>query len=314
VTAYVGRRFLGLVLVWLGVTVLSFLLGAVAPGDPAQILLQKTQGEAPTAEEVAVVRHELGLDRPLPVQYLRWLANAVQGDLGESWSLRRGVAASLSERIPRTVALALAAAALSLLVGVPLGVLAATHHNSAIDHAARVGGLLGASLPSYVLAYILILVLGVKLKLLPVFGSGSLANLVLPAVTLAAGAASTLSRITRASMLEVLEQDYVRTARAKGCRSTTLFFRHALRNTLIPIVTVFVLSLGHLLGGVVIVEWVFAWPGVGRLAIDAIHDRDYPLIQGIVLFSASVYVLLNFLTDVAYGWLDPRIQLRRQRS
>lgn len=291
-------------------SVLTFGLGVVAPGDPAEAILSRALGQPPTRDEVEAERRMLGLDRPVPVQYARWLGRAVRGDLGESWGRGVRVSAALAERIPRTLVLALTAAALAVAIGVPAGVVAAARRNSAADHLARLGALVGASVPSYFLGYLLILAFAVTLRALPAFGFGSPAHVVLPAVTLALAPAATLARLTRSAVLETLGEDYVRTGRAKGLRPSAVLFRHALRNALIPIVTVASLTLGYLLGGSVIVEWIFAWPGVGELAVGAIHARDYPLIQGFVLFAAAVYVLLNFSTDVVYAWLDPRIRLQ----
>jgi peptide/nickel transport system permease protein len=219
----------------------------------------------------------------------------------------------MSERIPRTAALALAAVSLAVLIGVPAGVLAATRRNTLVDHLCRIGALLGASLPSYFIAYVLIFVFAVTFRLFPVFGFGSDAHLVLPAVALALGPAAVLARLTRSSVLEVLGEDYVRTARAKGARGSVVLFRHALRNAIVPLLTVVGLLVGHLLGGSLIVEWVFAWPGMGDLAVSAIHDRDYPLIQGFVLFAAAIYLLINFVVDVGYAGLDPRVRLEGRR-
>lgn len=291
-------------------SVLTFGLGVVAPGDPAEAILSRALGQPPTRDEVEAERRMLGLDRPVPVQYARWLGRAVRGDLGESWGRGVRVSGALAERIPRTLVLALTAAALAVAIGVPAGVVAAARRNSAADHLARLGALVGASVPSYFLGYLLILAFAVTLRALPAFGFGSPAHVVLPAVTLALAPAATLARLTRSAVLETLGEDYVRTGRAKGLRPSAVLFRHALRNALIPIVTVASLTLGYLLGGSVIVEWIFAWPGVGELAVGAIHARDYPLIQGFVLFAAAVYVLLNFSTDVVYAWLDPRIRLQ----
>jgi peptide/nickel transport system permease protein len=299
----------GLVVAVLGVSVLTFALGLVAPGDPAEVVLSRSQGQPPTQEQIDEKRRELGLDRPLSTQYLDWLESASRGDLGRSWVRGIRVQEAMSERIPRTAALALAAVSLAVLIGVPAGVLAATRRNTLYDHLSRVGALLGASLPSYFIAYVLIFVFAVTFRLLPVFGFGSAAHLVLPAVALALGPAAVLARLTRSSMLEVLGEDYVRTARAKGARRAVVLFDHALRNAIVPILTVIGLSVGHLLGGSLIVEWVFAWPGMGELAVSAIHDRDYPLIQGFVLFAAAIYLFVNFVVDVSYAGLDPRVRL-----
>ncbi|MGH9225732.1 MAG: nickel ABC transporter permease [Acidimicrobiales bacterium] len=303
---YVASRVAWLLVALFGVSVITFALGVLAPGDPAEIVVERRLNQPPPKDLVEAQRREMGLDRPLPVQYLNWLSDAVRGDLGRSWLKSLSVADALRQRIPRTAVLAFTAAAVSILIGVPVGVVAATRRNAWADHVCRVGALLGASLPSYFIAYVLIFVFAVRLNAVPAFGFGSPAHLVLPAITLALGPAAVLTRLTRSAVLDVLDEDYVRTARAKGVRQRTILFRHVLRNAAVPLLTVAGLSLGHLLGGSLIVEWVFAWPGMGDLAIGAIHDRDYPLIQGFVLFSALVYVIVNFAIDLGYAWLDAR--------
>lgn len=311
--SYVARRLAWLALALVGVSVLTFALGVLAPGDPAEVVVERRLNQPPPKELVDEERRRLGLDEPLVEQYVDWLGRAVRGDLGRSWLRDLRVSEVIRERMPRTAALAAAAAGLSVLIGVPLGVLSAAHRNSALDHLCRLGALVGASVPSYFAAYLLILAFAVEVRALPAFGFGTPAHLVLPAVTLALGPASTLARLTRSTVLEVLGEDYVRTARAKGLRSTAVFAHHALRNALVPILTVTGLSLGHLLAGAIVVETVFAWPGLGDLAVSAIKDRDYPLIQGFVLFSGLAYVLLNFAIDLSYGWADPRIRSERDR-
>ena len=312
-TRYVAERVAWLLVSLVTLTMITFGLGVLAPGDPAEVVLERRLNQPPPQEQVAAQRRLMGLDRPLAVQYLRWVSSAAQGDLGRSWLKGLRVSEALRERVPRTAALAAAAAAISVLIGVPIGILAAVRRNSLADHACRVAALIGASVPSYFIAYVLILVFAVRFRALPVFGFGSAANLVLPAVTLALGPAAVLARLTRSTVLEVLGEDYIRTARAKGASQPVVLVGHALRNSLIPLLTVVGLSLGHLLGGSLIVEWVFAWPGMGELAISAIHARDYPLIQGFVLFAGSVYVIVNFSVDLGYAWLDPRIRVGGQR-
>ncbi len=306
---YVASRVAWLLLALVGVSVITFALGVLAPGDPAEVVLERRLNQPPPQEQIDEQRRIMGLDRPLPVQYLDWLNRAVRGDLGRSWLKGLGVSEALGQRIPRTAALAFVAAALSIVVGVPAGILAATRRNALADQVCRMAALLGASLPSYFAAYLLILLFAVQLDVLPAFGFGSAGHLVLPAITLALGPAAVLTRLTRSAVLEVLTEDFVRTAQAKGVRQVGVLFRHALRNAAVPLLTVAGLSLGHLLGGSLIVEWVFAWPGMGDLAIAAIHDRDYPLIQGFVLFAGLVYVLVNFAIDLGYAWLDPRIRV-----
>lgn len=305
---YVLKRLVWLVLVLLGASLLTFSLGAVAPGDPAQIILQNQLGQPPTEDQIQATRQQLGLDRPFPVQYLSWLADVVRGDLGRSWATDAQVTDALLERLPATAFLAVVAAGLTVLIAIPVGVLTAYRRSTLTDHVSRVGALLGASIPNYFLAYVLILVFGVMLQALPVFGSDSAAHVVLPALTLAFGVSATLTRLTRSSMLEVLREPYMKVGKAKGLSWATLLFRDALRNALIPVVTAGALTFAGLLNGAFIVEWVFAWPGLGKLAIDAIYARDYPVIQGFVLVTGAIYVIFNFATDLVCGWLDPRIR------
>ena len=294
--------------VWVGISLLAFGLGALTPGDPATIVLQRRTGEPPSASAILALRHELGLDRPFAVRYGRWLADAARGDLGVSYRTGEPVLAALAIRFPRTAALALAALLLAVAVAVPVGLVTAARQNSVLDHVARISTLLLGSLPSYWLGYLLILLFSVGLHLLPVAGWGGPRHLVLPSLTLAIGVAASLSRLTRATILEELQQGYVHTARAKGVPEHVVLVRHCLRNAGIPLATVTALRFGHLLAGAVIVETVFAWPGIGSYVVDAIYDRDYPVIQGFVLFTGTVFVLVNLLADLAYHWLDPRIR------
>lgn len=308
--AYVSRRLGALLFVLAGVTVLSFSLGHVAPGDPAHLALQRILGTPPTDAEVEQMRQTMGLDRPIPVQYVTWLNRALHGDLGTSWSTGRPVSQMLIERLPRTAVLAAAALGVGLALGIPFGIAAAHYRNRWIDHGSRLGGLVGASFPNFFVAYLLMFIFGVKLNLLPVFGTGSWRHLVLPAVTLGVGATAILMRLTRSSLLEVIREPYVDTARAKGASQTRVLFVHAFRTALLAIVSVIGLRIGFLLTGTVIIEWVFAWPGLGKLAVDGIYARDYPVVQGFVLLTGTVFVLINLLTDLAYAWVDPRVRLQ----
>ncbi|MDP8928242.1 MAG: ABC transporter permease, partial [Actinomycetota bacterium] len=268
---YVATRVAWLVAVLLGASLLTFSLGALAPGDPAEIMLHKQLGHPPTQEQVEGLREQLGLNRSLPVQYVSWLGGAVRGDLGRSWSMERPVSDALVERVPATALLALTAGVFSAVIALPLGVLSAYRRNSLADHSSRFAALVGASVPDYVLSYALILIFAVAFHLVPAFGYGSPRHVLLPAATLALGVSATLMRLTRSSMLEVLRESYMKVAQAKGLPSRTILFGHALRNALIPVMTAGALSLAGLLNGTVIVEWIFAWPGLGKLAIDAIH-------------------------------------------
>lgn len=306
---YILRRVLYLVPVWLGISLLAFGLSTLTPGDPARLILQRQLGEIPSEEAVQDLHRQLGLNDPLPVRYGRWLANAVRGDLGKSYRTGESVLRSLSDRFPATLQIAVTALLLGLLIGVPLGILSAVRRDTAIDHGSRLVALLGASMPSFWLGYVLIVIFAVMLKWLPVAGRGTPQHLVLPALTLGLGGAASLTRLTRSSLLEVLEEDYVRTARAKGLQEWAVILGHAFRNALIPIVTLTGIRFGHLLGGAMIIETVFAWPGIGKYVVDSIYDRDYPTIQGFVLFMGTVFVLLNLLVDLSYLWLDPRVRL-----
>lgn len=307
---YIVRRLLALPLVWVGVTMLAFGIGSLAPGDPATAFLERRSGgQAIQAEDLERVRQSMHLDEPLPIRYAYWAAAAAQGDFGVSFATGQPVFKSLTDRFPLTLLLALSGTLLAIVIGVPLGIAAALRRNTIVDHLARLLALLGASVPTFWLAYLLILVFAVNLHILPVSGVGEPRNLVLPTVAVSLGMLSVLTRLTRSSMLEVLGADYLRTAWAKGLIYRKVVVGHALRNALVPIVTLMALEFGNLLGGTLIIENVFAWPGIGMLVIEAIGERDYPMIQGFVLFTGTVFVLLSLIVDVAYVWLDPRIRL-----
>jgi peptide/nickel transport system permease protein len=293
------------VLVVFGVCTLVFLLIHLVPGDPVEAML----GESARPADRAALRADLGLDRPLVEQYLTYLARLARLDLGVSFQDRRPVRDLLAERIPPTLELAAAALLLALALALPLGVLAARHRGGALDSGAMGFSLLGISIPNFWLGPMLILVFSLWLGWTPVSGRDGAASLLLPAVTLGTGLAAVLARMVRSSVLEVLEEDYVRTARAKGLPETLVMWRHALRNAWLPVLTLLGLQLGGLLGGAVITETVFAWPGVGSLLVEAIQGRDYPVVQACVLLISLAYVLVNTLTDLVYAWVDPRIRL-----
>jgi peptide/nickel transport system permease protein len=301
--SYVFRRLAAAVLVLLAVSVLVFLMSHLTPGDPATLML----GENASAAQVARLRHELGLDRPLAVQYGRYLGSLLRGDLGRSIRSGRPVAREIWERFPPTLQLTLAAMAVAVASGVLLGAAAAASRRRLVETLVMSTSLVGISMPSFWLGLLLILLFGLVLRWFPIAGGQGWQALVLPAVTLGAQAAAVLARLTRTSLLDVLPSDYVRTARAKGVAGRQVLLRHALRNALIPVVTVMGLQFGALLGGAVIVESVFARSGLGLFAVTAVTARDFPVIQGIVLFAAAVYALVNLAVDVAYVALDPRI-------
>lgn len=308
-SGYLTRRILALVPVWLAITLLAFLLSAVTPGDPAELILEARTGQPPTAAEVEALRDKLGLTDPVPVRYGRFVLDAVGGDLGTSFRTDKPVLDELVRRFLITLEIAVPALVVALAISLVAGVISALRRNSPVDHASRVGALVGASIPSFWLAYLLIIGLSVKLQWLPVAGRGTWQHAVLPALTLGLAPAAILTRLTRSSMLEVLGEDYVRTHRAVGMRERSVLFRRALKNALIPVVTVAGLRFGHLLAGAVIVEAVFAWPGLGTHVVNAIFNRDYPVIQGFVLLTGTVFVLVNLAVDVLYVWIDPRVRL-----
>jgi peptide/nickel transport system permease protein len=305
---YLFRRLLTLPLLLVGISLVSFLLLYFAPGDAAEItLLRQNNGVNPSREAVAALRQELGLDDALPLQYARWLTRALRGDLGTSYRSGNSIAAELARRLPATALLASASLTLAVLVGLPLGLLAAIKPGSWLDVISRLVALVGAAVPSYALALVLMLVFAVRLDWLPATGYGFPANMVLPALALSFGVLAQLMRLTRASMLETLGQDYLRTARAKGLGERVVVCRHALKNALLPVLTVIGTSTGNLLGGAVIIETIFGWPGVGQFVVVGIIQRDYPVVQGFVLYLALVFLSVNLLVDLAYRWVDPRL-------
>ncbi|SEC88724.1 peptide/nickel transport system permease protein [Rhizobiales bacterium GAS191] len=312
--SYILRRILLMVPVLFGVTVIVFLVISLIPGDPAKAIL----GTFATPENVAKVNQDLGLDRPLPVQYVIWLGNLLHGDFGRSYILHRPVIDEVLDRLFPTLLLAGAALLLSSAVGLLLGIIAAIKQNAWQDKLITVGVLVGISTPSFWLGILLIFWFAVRFSVLPVggmvemFGGGGVVDiarhLVLPSIALAAVAGAVLVRLTRASMLEVMRQDYVRTARAKGLGETSVIFKHAFRNALVSVIPIIGLEAGFVLGGAVYIETVFQWPGIGRMLVSAISTRDILLVQGGVLVVAAAYVVINLMTDIAQSLLDPRIR------
>jgi peptide/nickel transport system permease protein len=301
---YLVRRLLLTVPVLFGVATLVFALIHLVPGDPAQAML----GEGASQEEVDRLRTSLGLDRPLPAQYAAFLSGLVRGDLGTSFRYNTPVTQQITARLGNTAMLAFAAMAVAIVFAIPLGIIAAVFRGRAPDHIAMTLALAGISMPNFWLGPLLAILFAVYLGWLPVSGTGSLAHLVLPAVTLGAALSAILARMTRASLLEELRELYVLAARARGLSGARAVLRHAFRNSLIPVVTIIGLQFGAVLTGTIITETIFAWPGLGRLLIQAINFRDYPLVQGCILFISVTYVLMNLLTDLTYGYLDPRIR------
>lgn len=310
-TTYLLRRLISTVWVLLGVTLGSFLIIQLTPGDPARLIL----GQDADATSVQALRQQLGLDRPLLVQYGQFLLRVVQGDLGTSFRSGRSVLSTLQGSFPNTVELALVSVLLATVIGMGLGIVSALRRGSWVDTSATTLSLVGISIPNFWLGLILMIAFSYHLGWFPASGRGGpvwswdgLRSLMLPAFTLATGSAATIARITRASLLEVLSQDYVRTARAKGLHENRVTFRHALANALIPVVTIVGLQFGFLLGGAVVTERIFAWPGLGSVLINAINNRDLPVVQGALIVVSTVFVLINLFTDLLYGFLDPRIR------
>ncbi|MEW6546054.1 MAG: nickel ABC transporter permease [Bacillota bacterium] len=303
-STYLAKRVLGTIPVLVGVSILVFSMLHFVPGDPARIMLGMEAG----AEDVARLRKQLGLDDPLAVQYLRFAGGALRGDLGRSLKSNRPVVEEITARFPATLKLAFCSLSIAVSVGVVAGVLAAKHHQSLLDNAVMLGAIVGVSVPGFWLGLMLIFLFAVNLRWFPVAGAATLRHLVLPSLSLGLMASAVVARITRSSVLEVMRQDYIRTARSKGLSERIVMYRHALKNALIPVVTVVGLQFGGLLGGAVIVEQVFAWPGLGTLAVTALQARDFPMVQGIVLYMALGYVLVNLIVDVMYSYLDPRIR------
>ena len=302
---WILRRILAVVPVLFGVTLAVFSMLFLVPGDPVKMMLAEF---VTNPDQVAQMRAQLHLDEPILKQYGRFVTSAARGDLGTSIRSRRPVTIEIGENLASTAQLALAAMLVAVGIGIPLGLLAALSRNSWLDVASMGTALLGVSMPSFWLGLLLIFVFSLHLVWFPATGGGDLHHLILPAVTLGMIAAAIIARLTRSSMLEVLGQDYVRTARAKGLGSFSVVVRHALKNALIPIITIFGLQFGNLLAGAVIVETVFSRPGLGRLIVGGILNKDFPLVQGVVLFVATIYVLINLLVDVAYAYADPRIR------
>jgi len=303
--AYVTKRLIMIIPVLLGVAFLTFAISQVTPGDPVLMML----GNYATPERVAEVREQLGLNDPFWVQFGRYLWNAARGDLGLSIRGKTPVIDEILDRFPSTLELTVSAMLFSTLFGVTAGTIAATSKRRWVDWSAMATALLGLSVPSFWLAIILIIIFGINLKWVSITGGEGLKDLILPTFCLGLAPAAVLARLTRSSILEVFREDYVKTARSKGLIEAVVITRHVLRNALIPVVTVIGLQFASLLGGTVFIESVFSRPGLGRFAVNAISARDYPQVQGVVLFAASIYVLFNLAVDLLYGVLDPRIRL-----
>lgn len=300
---YILQRLIISIPTLIGVATIVFLMLRLLPGDPARVIA----GLLATEEDVEKIRHQLGLDQPVHVQYITFFARLIQLDLGISARSSQPVIKEVLARLPYTVELAMIAITLAVVVGVLAGVVAATHHNSKIDYLVSAFSLFGVSMPVYWLGLMLIVVFAINLRMLPAAGAEGPTSVILPAITLASYVVGLIARMTRSSMLEVLRQDYVQTARAKGLSERVVLYGHALRNALLPVITVVGLQFGTLLGGAVLTETVFGWPGIGQLLVDSIFARDYPVVQGITLTFSSLFILVNLSVDVLYAYVDPRI-------
>lgn len=308
---YMLKRLLILIPVMLGVSFITFMMMELAPGDPAEIILMKREIEV-TPKALAAARRQLGLEGPVLTRFVIWLGRVLRGDLGVSFTTGEPVAGEIFSRMPATLELAAGGLVAMFLLALPLGTLAALFPRTIVDHLSRLAALLGASLPSFYVGLLLICYVAVPSEYLQVMGRGGLSNLLLPSLTLGFGLAAVYARLLRASLLEVLQLEFIRAARARGLREAAVIGKHALRNALIPLVTVFGITVGGLLGGTAVVEQVFAWPGVGRLAILAIFNRDIPVIQAYALLMALIFVTVNLAVDLSYRFLDPRIRLGRE--
>ncbi len=301
---YIGRRLLQMIPVLFGVSIVVFALINLTPGDPVAILLEQDA----TVEEIDRLREQLGLDQPWWLRYLQWAGGILTGDWGVSFRDSRPVLPMILGFMPATLELVVASMLISVGVGVTAGVISAVRQDSWFDHVTRIGAFLGISMPNFWVGIMLILLFALHLGILPASGRGSLLHILMPALTLGTSGMATITRITRSSMLEVIRQDYIRTARSKGLPERKVIYKHALRSALTAVLTVVGLQLGFRLGGTVIVETVFAWPGIGRFAYQRMMQRDYPMIMGNLLMFATLFCLVNLLVDVTYAFIDPRIR------
>lgn len=305
---YLQQRAVSALIVLVGVSIVTFLMMHLLPGDPVDFMFARTQGDPPSPEQVQELRRQLGLDQPLPIQYVYYIRDAVQGDLGRSIFLKREVLEVILDNMPYTLELTVAGLLVAIVIGVLLGVVAAAKHGTWVDSLTMVLSLFGLSMPFFWLAVLLVLLFSLKLGWFPATGQGSVSHLVLPSVAIGITSAGTLARLVRSSMLEVLRHEYIVTARAKGLREVRVLVRHALRNAIIPPITVAGLQFGRLMGGAVVTELIFARKGLGTILVNGILSHDFKLVQGILLFIAVVYILVNFIVDLSYALVDPRIR------
>jgi peptide/nickel transport system permease protein len=304
---YITKNFLYSILIIIGVITVTFCLLYVIPGDPARMLL----GQRADVKSVEAVKEELGLNKPIYIQYIDFLYKAVQGNLGRSYSTNREVVKTILDKFPATALLATSALFLSTILGVLIGIISSVKRYSFVDNASMIFALIGISIPQFVFALIMVLIFGAVLKWFPISGyiTQGWDHLILPMVTLALRPLAIIARMTRSSMMDVMSSDYVRTAKAKGLSNAKVIFKHTLRNALNPVITTLSASLAATLGGAFFIEYIFNWPGIGLLAVDAILKLDFPVIQGTVLFSAVIFVVINFFVDIIYAWLDPKVKL-----
>ncbi|HML32979.1 MULTISPECIES: nickel ABC transporter permease subunit NikB [Sporomusa] len=309
--SYIVKRLLSLIPVLVGISLITFLILRLTPGDPAEAYLRLSQ-IPPTEAAVAAVRTELGLDRPLPVQYGDWLVKALTLDFGRSYATHRPVWDEMMLLVPATAQLAGVSLLITLIISIPMGIFSALYKDGWFDNFCRLLAFTSASTPNFWLGFLLMYFFSLKLDLLPTLGRGSWEHFILPAVTLSFAYIATYIRLLRTSMLENLDQQFVLYARARGLKESWVIGRHVLKNAMLPVVTALGMSIGHLLSGSVIVESVFAWPGIGRFCVSAILNRDYPVVQCFVLMMSFIFVIANLLVDIAYAWLDPRIRLKEE--
>lgn len=304
---YIIRRLLMLIPVLLGISIFAFSILHLTPGDPALMML----GEHAPPEQLENLRRSLGLDQPLPVQYFNWLSRAVQLDFGRSLRSNALVINEIASYLPNTAQLAGSAVFFSVLIGIPIGIISAVRPNSILDNVTMVGALAGVGMPAFWQAIMFILIFSVTLGWFPSSGKmGGAAYFVLPTMTLATVSTASIARMTRSAMLEVISQDYIRTARSKGLNERRIVYRHALRNALIPVVTIIGLQAGALMTGAVLTETIFAWPGIGRMIVEAIRQKDFPVVQGVIMTFAVSYALINLFVDILYAYLDPKIRVK----
>ena len=289
-----------------GVSIIAFVIMKLIPGDPVLNVLGMQPSSDPSF--IGEMRAELGLDDPIYIQYGKFIWRLLQGDLGRSIGARKPVITLLSEAFPKTLLLVISAVLVAIAIGLPVGIVSSIKQNSIVDHVTRIGSIFSASLPDFWLGLMLMMIFSYYLGVTPISGYGGIEHLILPALTLGVGLAGLITRITRSSMLEVVRQDYIRAAKSKGMSERGVIFRHSLRNAMIPIITVLGLQFGFLLAGAFFVEWVFAWPGIGRLAVHSIMMRDYPVVLGALLVTSVAYVLINIVVDIIYAFIDPRVQ------